>query len=166
LGTLSLGKSTIGTGYAMRKVLISLCLTGVTLFVASLAGPSMSYGQGAEAFSIEERGRLERDVDVAKLYDSVVETVDQRFYDEGILKTLGRRARAQALRPSVLSAAAPQDTVRRINGLLSELKTSHTNLFTPDDYEYYCCHTQAAPIRCWMRLWSCWPSRKPKLHSS
>src|SRR5262249_26575589 len=30
-----------------------------------------------------------------------------------------------------------EDAVRRINALLAELKTSHTGLFTPDDYEYY-----------------------------
>jgi carboxyl-terminal processing protease len=37
----------------------------------------------------------------------------------------------------VLSSATPQEAVRQINELLSELKTSHTGLFTPDDYEYY-----------------------------
>jgi carboxyl-terminal processing protease len=95
------------------------------------------YGQGAEAPSIEARWRWERDVDLEKLYDAVVETIDKRFYDEGILKTLDWRARAQTLRPSVLSSATPQDAVRQIKELLSELKTSHTGLFTPDDYEYY-----------------------------
>src|SRR5712671_2970251 len=137
MGHVSLGKSTISTGCAMRRVLVSLCTAGVTLLVALLSGPSVPYGQGAEAPSIEARWRWERDVDLEKLYDAVVETIDKRFYDEGILKTLDWRARAQTLRPSVLSSATPQDAVRQIKELLSELKTSHTGLFTPDDYEYY-----------------------------
>jgi carboxyl-terminal processing protease len=119
----------------MRKIFISLCAG--TLLVASLSAPSVLYAQGAEALSVEARERWQKDVDVARLYDAVVETIDRRFYDEGILKKLDWRARAQALRPSVLSAATPQDAVRQINELLSELKTSHTGLFTPDDYEYY-----------------------------
>jgi carboxyl-terminal processing protease len=41
------------------------------------------------------------------------------------------------MRPSVLSAATVADAVRQINLLLSELKTSHTELFTPDEYQYY-----------------------------
>jgi len=119
----------------MRKIFIALCAG--TLLVASLSAPSVRYVQGAEALSVEARGQWEKDVDVAKLYDTVVETIDQRFYDEGILKKLDWRARAQALRPSVVSAATAQDAARQINELLSELKTSHTGLFTPDDYEYY-----------------------------
>jgi len=119
----------------MRKIFIALCAG--TLLAAPLSAPSVHYAQGAEALSVEARGRWEKDVDVAKLYDAVVETIDQRFYDEGILKKLDWRARAQALRPSVVSAATAQDAARQINELLSELKTSHTGLFTPDDYEYY-----------------------------
>jgi carboxyl-terminal processing protease len=76
-------------------------------------------------------------VDLAKLFDAVVETVDQKFFDEALLKQLNWRARAKALRPSVLSAATPEDAVRQINALLAELKTSHTALLTPDDYFYY-----------------------------
>src|SRR5262249_8948580 len=76
-------------------------------------------------------------IDLAKLYDAVVETVDQRFYDKDLLDQLGWRARAAAARSSVLSALTTDDAVRQINALLSELKTSHTGLFTPDEYEYY-----------------------------
>jgi carboxyl-terminal processing protease len=76
-------------------------------------------------------------VDLAKLYDSVVETVERRFFDEARLKELNWRARADMLRPSVLAAATAEDAVRQINALLSELKTSHTGLFTSNDYEYY-----------------------------
>ena len=76
-------------------------------------------------------------VDLAKLYDAVVETIERRFVDDALLRRLKWRARADALRPSVLTAATPESAFRQINGLLSELQTSHTALFTPDDYEYY-----------------------------
>jgi carboxyl-terminal processing protease len=75
--------------------------------------------------------------ELAKLYDAVVETIDQKFFDEALLKQLDWRARAQAVRASVLSTPTTEDGIRQINALLSELKTSHTALFTPNDYEYY-----------------------------
>jgi carboxyl-terminal processing protease len=78
-----------------------------------------------------------RSVDLAKLYDTVVDTVEKKFFDEALLKRLDWRARANAVRPSVLSAATAEDAVLKINALLAELKTSHTGLFTPDDYDYY-----------------------------
>jgi carboxyl-terminal processing protease len=76
-------------------------------------------------------------IDLAKLFDAVVDTVDKKFFDEALLKQLDWRGRANAVRPSVVAAATPEDAVRQINALLAELKTSHTGLFTPDDYEYY-----------------------------
>jgi carboxyl-terminal processing protease len=75
--------------------------------------------------------------ELAKLFDAVVETIDQKFFDEALLKRLDWPARAQALRPSVLSAPDTQVAARLINALLSELKTSHTALYTPDEYLYY-----------------------------
>jgi carboxyl-terminal processing protease len=76
-------------------------------------------------------------VDLTKLYDAVVDTVERRFFDEARLKELNWRTRTDALRPSVLAAVTAEDAIRQINALLSELKTSHTGLFTPNDYEYY-----------------------------
>jgi len=60
----------------MRKIFIALCAGA--LLVASLTAPSVPYAQGAEALSVEVHARWEKDVDVTKLYDSVVETIDQR----------------------------------------------------------------------------------------
>jgi C-terminal processing protease CtpA/Prc len=76
-------------------------------------------------------------VDFAKLFDAVVDTVEEKFLDAALLRQIDWQSRAKAARPSVLSAASPDDAVRQINALLSELKTSHTWLFTPDDYDYY-----------------------------
>jgi hypothetical protein len=68
-------------------------------------------------------------VDPASLYDAVVETVEKGFFDATLLKQLDWRERAKAVRPSVLAAGTTDDAVRKINALLSELKTSHTALF-------------------------------------
>jgi carboxyl-terminal processing protease len=76
------------------------------------------------------------ELDRAKLFDTVVETVEQRFVDKDRLKQMNWRARADAVRPTVLAAATTDDAVRQINALLAELKWSHTGLFTPDDYFY------------------------------
>ena len=95
-----------------------------------------------------------RSVDLAKLYDTVVDTVEKKFFDEALLKRLDWRARANAVRPSVLSAATAEDAVLKINALLAELKTSHTGLFTPDDYDYYALADILGPDNissCWIR---------------
>jgi carboxyl-terminal processing protease len=77
------------------------------------------------------------DIELAKLYDAVVETIEGKFYSTQVLQQLDWSTRAKALRPSVLASPTKEDAVRQINALLSELKTSHTGLFTPDDYDYY-----------------------------
>ncbi|MCC6780803.1 MAG: PDZ domain-containing protein [Hyphomicrobiales bacterium] len=77
------------------------------------------------------------DLDAGKLFDAVVETIDRHFFDETLLKERDWRTRAAAIRSSVIAATTADEAVHRINELLAELKTSHTGLFTPDDYEYY-----------------------------
>lgn len=76
-------------------------------------------------------------VDLPKLFDAVVETIDRQFVDPQLLKTRDWQARAKAVRSSVLSAPTTKDAVERINGLLAELDTSHTGLYAPDDHRYY-----------------------------
>jgi carboxyl-terminal processing protease len=76
-------------------------------------------------------------VALAKLFDMVVDTIEQKFFDSAKLKDIDWGARARAARPSVIVAPSMEEAVRRINTLLSELKTSHTRLFTPDEYDYY-----------------------------
>lgn len=53
------------------------------------------------------------------------------------MKQLDWPTRAKAARASVIGAATAEGAVRQINALLSELHTSHTGLFTLDDYDYY-----------------------------
>jgi carboxyl-terminal processing protease len=76
-------------------------------------------------------------LDLGKLFDTVVETVNRNFYNDVVLKRHNWTERAQAARQSVLSAPTVDDAVRQINKLLAELETSHTALYTPDDYQYY-----------------------------
>jgi carboxyl-terminal processing protease len=76
-------------------------------------------------------------VDRTKLLDAVVETMDRKFVDPELLQSVEFHARANAMRQSVLQAPTTEDAAARINGLIAELKTSHTGLFTPDDYRYY-----------------------------
>lgn len=76
-------------------------------------------------------------VDLPALFDAVVETIDRKFVDAELLRTLDWQARARTVRPSVVSATSVDDAVAHINALLSELRTSHTGLFTPDDFRYY-----------------------------
>jgi carboxyl-terminal processing protease len=76
-------------------------------------------------------------VDIAKLYDAVVETIEKNFFDDVRLQEIAWRARADALRPAVLAASSAEDAIRQIKALLAELETSHTGLFTPDEYFYY-----------------------------
>lgn len=81
--------------------------------------------------------QAETALDRAKLLDAVVDTIENRFVDPDLLKRLNWPERARNLRASVLSAPTTEDAVARINDLIAELKTSHTGLFTPDDYRYY-----------------------------
>lgn len=83
-----------------------------------------------------QRASAESDIDRAKLFDAVVDKIEQRFFDEKRLKEIDWRARADAMRPAVLAAPTTNDAIRQINALLAELKTSHTGLFAPDDYFY------------------------------
>jgi carboxyl-terminal processing protease len=112
---------------ATGVLLLPFCCTGLRPAGAEQQAPAVNVEPQWDAKTAE----------LARLFDAVVETIDQKFFDEALLKRLDWRARAQALRPSVLSAPDTQDAARLINALLSELKTSHTALYTPDEYLYY-----------------------------
>ncbi len=75
--------------------------------------------------------------DVRALFDAVVATIDKRFFDTERLAAIGWRARADAAWAEIALAHSPAEAVPRLNALLAELKTSHTQIFTPDDVEYY-----------------------------
>ena len=71
------------------------------------------------------------------LFDAVVERTVKSFWDKDLLASSGWERRAAELRNSILDAPSHAEAARRINGLLGELKSSHTGLLTPEDVEYY-----------------------------
>jgi carboxyl-terminal processing protease len=92
----------------------------------------------------QEASRAERGVasgpareELGRLFDTVVDTTTRAFWDGDRLEAIGWKSRAAAVREGVLDAASYEEAARRINQLLAELKTSHTNLFTPDEVDYY-----------------------------
>jgi carboxyl-terminal processing protease len=108
------------------------------LFAAALVAASSCVSSvRAETPAPTVHAQASEPVDLPKLFDTVVETIDRRFVDAELLKTLDWQARARAVRSSVLSAPTTEDAVERINNLIAELNTSHTGLYTPDDYRYY-----------------------------
>lgn len=102
----------------------------ILLLVAQGASPAL-----AEATPL--RAGAGTVVDLPKLFDAVVETIEQKFVDPEILKRIGWRARAADVRHSVLTSASTEAAVNAINALLAELHTSHTGLYAPDDHRYY-----------------------------
>ena len=117
-------------------------IAAVIAFISLLALAPSSRAETSIAAPVA-RSEASASVDLAKLFDAVVDTIDRRFVNEQILKELDWQARAKAVRASVLAAATTAEAVDRINQLLAELKTSHTDLATPDDYRYY-----FTPMRC------------------
>ena len=76
-------------------------------------------------------------VEIRKLFDAVVETIDKRFFDTKRLEEIDWKGRVQAAWPEVARAKTAAEAVPRLNALLAELKTSHTQVFTADEPEYY-----------------------------
>jgi len=119
--------------FALSARVFATALLAAASCCASSALRAQERGPGAHA----EARWDQQAIDLAKLFDAVVDTVDKKFFDEALLKQIAWRGRAKTVRPAVLSAVTAEDAVRQINALLAELKTSHTGLFTPDDYQYY-----------------------------
>src|SRR5262245_66301844 len=104
------------------------------LLAAALGHSALRAEQRAPSTYVQSRWDQQA-IDLAKLFDAVVDTVDKKFFDEALLKQIAWRGRAKTVRPAVLSAVTAEDAVRQINALLAELKTSHTGLFTPRSEE-------------------------------
>src|SRR5262249_45763353 len=113
--------------YAFAAIALALSFGGI--------GWGYAIAAEADAAAVREQDQNQRSDDLGKLHDAVVEAIEKNFFDEALLRQVDWRARATAVRPSVVSAATTEEAVRRINALLAELKTSHTALFGPDDYE-------------------------------
>ena len=75
--------------------------------------------------------------DAGKLLDAVLAATARHFLDQKLLQRIDWKSKAEAMRPVIHGANITANAVAGINALLSILETSHTALFTPDDYEYY-----------------------------
>jgi hypothetical protein len=77
-------------------------------FIIALAVCSLSLPPSAEAEDLQSQA-LERwshnGVELPRLFDAVVDTVEKNFFDEALLKRIDWRARAQAARQSVAAAS-------------------------------------------------------------
>ncbi|WP_019501938.1 S41 family peptidase [Pseudanabaena sp. PCC 6802] len=70
------------------------------------------------------------------LFEQVWETVNSRFYDSNFNGVDWQALRGQ-YRSRVVEARSKEAPAIAINQMLSELKTSHTRLYTPDEPAYY-----------------------------
>jgi carboxyl-terminal processing protease len=125
----------------MRAHFVALAL--VPLLLCTLL-PVMGPHESSRALAQEQSPHAQvsvewasEKVDLAELFDAVVDTVNKTFFDQAALNRNNWRERAQALRPLVLDSLSIGDALRQINQLLAEIKASHTALYTPNDYEYY-----------------------------
>ncbi|MEQ1650753.1 MAG: S41 family peptidase, partial [Hyphomicrobiaceae bacterium] len=66
-----------------------------------------------------------------------VNTIENRFVNTDKLKEINWRTRAETAWPDVAKAKSATEAAPRLNALLAELKTSHTQVFTPDEPEFY-----------------------------
>jgi len=125
----------------MRPRFVALALA---LLLLCTLPPVVGPGESSQTLAQELSGHAQVSVewtggkvDLAQLFDAVVDTVNKRFFDQAALNRNNWRERAQALRPLVLDSPSIGDAVGQINQLLAELGASHTALYTPNDYEYY-----------------------------
>ena len=106
----------------------------VALFPAGISPPLLA--QEAPRLEAKAAAAPPRE-ELGRLFDAVVETTGEEFWDKDRLEAVGWQARAAAARESVVAAPNLEEAARRINALLGELKTSHTALLTPDEVDYY-----------------------------
>jgi carboxyl-terminal processing protease len=127
------GRRPIANSAPIRKA-YALLVAGLLLvfsatpWAPTAAPPARADAPAAQASTTSEFG---------KLFDAVVEKTAKEFWDKERLAQIGWDKRAADARPSVVDAPTIEEAARRINALLGELKTSHTNLFTADNVEYY-----------------------------
>ena len=72
----------------------------------------------------------------AAIFEEVWETVNDNFYDPNF-NGVDWRAMGEKYKPQVMQAQSSEDVAAVINQMLSELKTSHTYFYTPNQPAYY-----------------------------
>ncbi len=69
-------------------------------------------------------------------YDAIVSVITSNFYDRKF-KGLDWSSRVAAYRDQISCSPTEDEVAQTVNRLLSELKTSHTSLFTKQDLKYW-----------------------------
>jgi carboxyl-terminal processing protease len=72
----------------------------------------------------------------SQLFDQVWETINDNFFDPNF-NGVDWKAMSSKYKPKVLQAQSREERAALINQMLSELKTSHTRFYTPDEPAYY-----------------------------
>ena len=124
----------------MRSILFRIRWAALaTIAFAVVGGPALTLQTRAEAPVADHRASAHAttSVDPALLFDAVVDTIKSKFVDTERLRALNWEARANEVRPSVVSATTIDEAVGIIRQLLAELRLSHTELMTPDEARYY-----------------------------
>lgn len=132
----------------LRACALKLLLTGASSLVLAIAISPQSRAQSLteawpapptlpRAAEEQPRSAMTPQLDRAKLFDAVVETIAKNFADEEKLQALDWSGRAAALRPKVLAATSQGEAVRLVKELVAGLATSHTALYGPDEIDYY-----------------------------
>lgn len=121
----------ISASFLLRIVVLSATLA---LWPAAPAvSRELQPGQQTGDATAEVLGRQE----LERLFDAVVDTVAENFWDKERLERIGWRRLAAEARDGVVGARDFDDAAARINTLLGAIGSSHTVLLTPDDVDYY-----------------------------
>jgi carboxyl-terminal processing protease len=110
--------------------LLSSCIVAAIIVASATSLPALAQDAARPVTS-------QQAAEYGKLLDAVSETITRHFVDGEKLKAIDWPAQVEALRPRLLAAPTRTEARRLINELLAKLKTSHTNLFGPDEVSYY-----------------------------
>lgn len=75
--------------------------------------------------------------DARRLTDVVLTTIGKRFFDTEKLVQVNFNTLAAEAADDVAASKTPSEAAARLNALLAKLQTSHTQVFAPDEPEYY-----------------------------
>lgn len=115
-----------------------LRLTYVMLSLAlSALVHSPGHAQRSEIPALPDANRTLSEADARRLLDTVVAAINRNFFDTEKLAKIGFAALASEAAADVAAARTPTEAAARLNRLLAKLETSHTQVFTPDEPEFY-----------------------------
>ena len=120
----------------LRRSRLVVGVLSASLCIGSFAPATGLLAQEASRSELRAKG-TQASEEFARLFDAVVKTTSENFWDQDQLAAIGWERRAGEARKACVEAPKLEEAARCINALLGELKTSHTGLLTPDDVDYY-----------------------------